>query len=270
VIDVLAILPEDKVEYYQAELGQANVLKLDFATNHESAVGMITGHPVDVVLVDAELDGEDVFVAMLRQRYPRLLVIVVDEGADFGFPGHADAISTDPFQDDELIAQIQQLVHNRHDEAMSGDNLPVIRDVSNRLRSATDLAGKAQAAVEAVRSLGYDYVAYYHAGNGLRLKAQVGPSAVNAIAPESAEPDDLMTWVAQNQRSHIAGPDDRPTHPLVARGRLGAVVCVPVSAGGQRRGVIAVCNDRPGSINQESVMLLELIAAQLASALDAL
>lgn len=76
-----------------------------------------------------------------------------------------------------------------------------------------------------------------------------------------------MGWVAQNGQSRIAGPEDRPNHPLVARGRLGAVSCVPVSFSTRSFGVIVACKDRPGSITQEAVLMLELIAAQLAAAI---
>jgi len=74
--------------------------------------------------------------------------------------------------------------------------------------------------------------------------------------------------VAQNGQSRIAGPEDNPTHPLVARGRLGAVVCVPVAFNNVNYGVIAACNDRPGSIPQDSVLMLELVCTQLAAALS--
>lgn len=77
-----------------------------------------------------------------------------------------------------------------------------------------------------------------------------------------------MSWVIKNGQSRLAGPEDSPNHPLVARGRLGAVACVPVTFSGVSYGVMVACNDRPNSMDQENVLMLELVAAQLAAALS--
>lgn len=267
MIHVLAVLTEDKIERYKNNIDKTDQLNIRFVTDQHTAIQQAAAEHVDVVVIDVELGNEDNFVLFVRQRYPRLLIVLVDEGADFGFPGQADAISTDPLNENQLVKRILQTVNDRREETLHGERLPAIRDVSNLLHSAPDLSAKAQTAVDAIQAQGYDYVAFYHLGVDLSLKAQAGPPAINAIAPETAEPEDLMSWVVQTQRSQIAAPDDRPTHPLVSRGRLGAVVCVPVSFNNQKHGVIAVCNDRPSSISQDSVMILELIATQLASAL---
>ena len=75
-----------------------------------------------------------------------------------------------------------------------------------------------------------------------------------------------MGWVAQNGQSRIAGPNDDLTHPLVKRGRLGAVACVPVHSSGNRYGVLVACREIPDSITQENVLMLELVSAQLGAA----
>jgi GAF domain-containing protein len=186
-------------------------------------------------------------------------------------PGHADDMSTDPFTKDDLVRRINKLISDRRMETLRSDSLPAVRTMSKTMKGAQGAGGKQEAAVQSVLEMGYDYVAYYEISTQeplqLRLKAQGGPKAIQSVAPTDATADDLMGWVAQNGQSRIAAPEDKPNHPLVARGRLGAVSCVPVQFGETSFGVIAACRDVPGSINQEHILMLELAAAQLASAL---
>jgi GAF domain-containing protein len=120
--------------------------------------------------------------------------------------------------------------------------------------------------------MNYTYVAFYRLESQdplrLALKAQEGPNAIQAVAPKEATDTDLMTWVAQNGQSRMAGPEDDPTHPLVKRGRLGAVACVPVIYSGSRYGVLLACREVPNSITQDNVLMLELVSAQLAAAVS--
>jgi GAF domain-containing protein len=102
----------------------------------------------------------------------------------------------------------------------------------------------------------------------MSARAQGGPGTIQAIAPKQTNPNDLMTWVVQNGQSRVAAPEDTPNHPLVARQRLGAVACVPVHFSGRTFGVMVACRERPGSITQENVMMLELVCAQLGAALS--
>src|SRR6185436_17142603 len=95
-----------------------------------------------------------------------------------------------------------------------------------------------------------------------------GPNAIQAVAPKQASPDDLISWVAKNGQSRIAAPEDEPNFPLVKKGRLGAVACVPIIFGTTRYGVLVACRDRPGTISQENVLLLELVSAQLGAAVS--
>jgi len=272
-IDILAALRQDRIKRYQDNLCDYADFVFQFSSDLTEAMALIadTDHHIDLLIVDNDLDTTHDFVKTLRQKYPRLLIVLVDEDADFGLPGHADELSTNPFSDNDLMRKIEKLVNDRRMESLRSDSLPAVRNISRQLGAAVTFTAKAEAAAEVIHDLGYDYVAYYNIDAteplSLSLIAQQGPIAVNAIAPETAGPEDLMGWVAQNQQSHIAGPDDRPTHPLVARGRLGAVVCVPVTFNGVPYGALAACNDRPGSIQQDGIVMLELVATQLGSAL---
>ncbi len=223
----------------------------------------------DVLIIDQALGGVFELVRSLRQVYPRLLIILVDEEADISIPGHADDVTTDPFTNGDLVRRIRRLVQERQTETLRADALPSIRSVAKQLRQASGLMGKADAAVRAILELGYDFVAFYRVestSDALILSATAGPEAITSIAPDQQKRSTLPGWVAENGQSRIVGPTDDPNYILVARGRLGAGICVPVGSP-NRYGVLVAGRDRPGSITQENVMLLELVSAQMAAAL---
>ncbi|GAB4528204.1 MAG: hypothetical protein OHK0046_46790 [Anaerolineae bacterium] len=271
--NLLVNVRPDHVERYQQKLATYSDFNVTFVTSHAEAAAVIADRVrhVDVFVVDNEMLGVYEFISELRQSYPRMLIILVDEGADFGMPGQADDITTDPFSHDDLANRIRRMMSDRKQETLRSDSLPAVRNIAKKLRQAIGVLGKQEAAVEACQELGYDYVAYYDIVAkdplDLTLKAQRGPKAILPIAPKKANADDLMGWVLMNGQSRIAAPEDKPNHPLVARGRLGAVVCVPVSFNEAVFGVVAACRDRPNSITQENVLILELICTQLATML---
>src|SRR6185369_3719013 len=100
----------------------------------------------------------------------------------------------------------------------------------------------------------------------LSLAAQVGPNAVTSTVPVRTDYNGLLGWVAQNGQSRIVGPGDEPNHFLIEKGRFGAAACVPVGSS-LRFGVVIACREQAGSIKMENVLMLELVCAQLASAL---
>lgn len=270
---LLAIQPESETRF-KTHLESQDGFKLRIINSTDDIPSALAsqGAHTDVLIIDNSLGDVFELIRELRQGYPRLLIILIDEEADFGMPGQADEISTDPFRHNDLAQKIRRLMSDRQLETIRSDSLPAVRNIAKRLRTATGRSGKQEAAVATCKDMGYDYVAYYHIATTdpmkLEIKAQQGAAAVQSIAPKFASPDDLMGWVAQSGQSRIAAPEDTPNHPLVSRGRLGAVACVPVSFSGTTYGVMAICNDRPASLTQENVMMLELVAAQLASALS--
>ncbi len=225
---------------------------------------------VDMLVLDNALDGAFQLVSTLRRRYPRLLIILIDEEADFSIPGRVDDVSTDPFTEDDLLRRIQHLFQERQMETLRADSLPSVRALAREFRQASGVMGKAEAAVEAIRNLGYDFVAYYRLEElkaSLVLNATAGPKALTSVTPDRQPEDTLAGWVARNGQSRIVGPQDEPNFSLVKRGRLGAGACVPVGST-KRFGVLLACREVPDSISQENVLLLELICAQLAAALS--
>jgi DNA-binding response OmpR family regulator len=271
-IDVLvAVLREDASRYYKS-LSANKDFRLQIVSDQRDALDILDNKDdhVDVVVLDNRLGGIFDFVSELRHSYPRLFIVLVDEEADFATPGQADEISTDPFENDDLIKRITRLMSDRQLETLRADSMPAVRDFAKRLRKATGESGKQQAAVSACMDMDYQYVAFYYLEGEsplrLTLRAQEGPSAIQSVAPKQAGDDDLIGWVAQTGQSRIAGPTDDLTHPLVQRGRMGAVACMPVHASGHRYGVLVACREIPDSITQDNVLMLELVSAQLGAA----
>jgi GAF domain-containing protein len=275
-VDLLVAVRQDTASRFYQNLSTQEGFAVRVVTGLADALESLADrdHHTDVLVADNALGEAQVhdLISSLRQTYPRLIIVLVDEEADFGLPGMADEISTEPFNNDDLARKINRLMSDRQLETLRSDSLPAVRNIAKRLRTATGARGKQEAAVSACMDMGYDYVAYYHLESAepikLVLRAQNGPNPIQAVAPKTTAPDDLMTWVMQNGQSRIAGPTDIPNHPLVARGRLAAVACVPVQFSRTNYGVIVACKDRPNSLTQDNVLMLELVSAQLASALS--
>jgi GAF domain-containing protein len=273
-IDLLVAVRREHSARYYKHLSAHKDFKLELVSDNRDALEILSDRDrrVDVFIVDNGLSGADELIADLRQTHSRLLIVLVDEEADFGIPGQADDISTEPFEDEDLIRRIHRLMSDRQLETLRADSLPAVRIFAKKLRTASGEGGKYQAAVEACQEMGYDYVGYYRLENldpfNVTLKAQTGPNAITAIMPKQAAAEDIIGWVSKTGQSRIAGAQDTPTHPLVSRGRLGAAACVPVDFSGTRYGVIIACREEPNSITKEQVMMLELISVQLASSIS--
>jgi hypothetical protein len=273
-VNVLVAVPREDASRYHKNLSAHEDLHVEIVSNVKDALDTLADrdHHVDIFVVDNRLGYVHELILELRQSYPRLLIVLVDEQADFAMPGQADEISTTPFEDSDLIRRITRLMSDRQLETLRADSMPAVRQFAKQLRKAAGELGKYQSAVSACRDLGYDYVAFYRLENPdpllVVLRAQDGPAAIQSVAPKEPGPDDLVTWVAQSNQSRIAGPQDVPNYSLVAKGRLGAVACVPVIFGSARYGVLVACRDQPNSITQENVLMLDLVSAQLAAAIS--
>jgi hypothetical protein len=273
LIHVLAAVRLPATAQYRESLSKDSQLKLTLVNSEANAREILANSQkrTDVFVVDNGLGEVFELIKDLRQTYPRLLILLVDEEADFGMPGHADDVSVDPFQNDDLLKRIKRLTEERSLETLRADTLPPVRTFAKSLRRAGPGRSKQQTAVEAIKELGYDYVAFYSVTPTtppeMTLGAQVGPNAITAIAPPKQDYDNsLVGWVGQNGQSRIVGPGDEPNHPFVKRQRFGAGACVPVGTT-LRFGVILACRAQPNAITQQNVLMLELVCAQLANAL---
>ncbi|MBN1565053.1 MAG: GAF domain-containing protein [Anaerolineae bacterium] len=270
-IHVLAAVKLQTLLQYRENLSQDSQIKLTLVHNEADARKALADSQkrTDVFVVDNNLGNVYELLKELRQTYPRLLIILVDQESDFAMPGHADDVSTSPFENDDLLKRLKRLNEERSLETLRADALPPVRNFAKSLRRAGQ--SKPQSAVEAIQELGYDYVAFYNivptTPPELRLSAQVGPSGITAMAPQQQDYENsLVGWVAQNGQSRIIGADDQPNHPFVRQQRFGSGACVPVGTN-MRFGVIFACREQPDAITQQNVMMLELVSAQLASAL---
>ena len=270
-IHVLAAVKLQSLVQFRESLHQDTQLKLLLVHSEDDARKKLADSQTrtDVFVVDNSLGDVYELLKDLRQTYPRLLIVLVDEESDFAMPGHADDVTTTPFENDDLLKRIKRLNEERSLETLRADALPPVRQFAKSLRRTGQ--SKPQSAVGAIQELGYDYVVFYNivptTPPELRLSAQVGPSGLTAMAPQQQDYESsLVGWVAQNGQSRIIGPNDQPNHPFIRQQRFGSGACVPVGTT-MRFGVICACREQPDAITQQNVMMLELVCAQLASAL---
>src|SRR5437667_3097402 len=162
-IFVLVAVRLPSVARYREFLAKDPKLKTTVVTSEPSAREILAASDkhTDVFVVDNGLGNVFELVKELRPNYPRLLILLVDEDADFGMPGRADDVSTEPFKDDDLIKKIKRLAEERRLETLRADALPPVRTFARSLRKAGKGLGKQQAAVEAVQELGYEFVVFY-------------------------------------------------------------------------------------------------------------
>lgn len=271
-IRVLVAVREDSVPRYRENLSKETQMQLTFATAVPQAKDMLASaeHHYDAFVVDNGLGNVFELIKELRHTYPRLWVVMVDEDADFAMPGRADAASTEPFKNDDLVKKIKRLAEERRLETLHADTLAPVKSFARLLAKAGKDAPKPQAAVDAVKQLGYDYVAYYAVVQtqppSLSLIAQNGPDDVRANASPKSDMAGLIGWVAQNGQSRIINKGDYPSHPLIESGKFETAVCTPVG-NTLRFGVLFGCKEKTGSITQEQILMVELISQQLAAAL---
>lgn len=269
-IDVLVTVPENNAKRFYDNLSIIKDFRVRVVSKITDAHQQLADANVnvDVIILDNSLDGAFETVSLVRQKYTRVLIVLVDEDADFALPGQADDISTDPFTNGDLARRVNRLMSDRRLETLRADAMPPVRAFAKQLRKAVGEIGKQQAAVATIRELGYDYVAFYRYEKAdpltVTLKAQDGSAAIQAVAPKQATIEDLIGWVAVNGQSRLANHGDELNHPLVKKGRLGAVIITPVGAT-NRYGVLVAARERPGSITMQDVLLVELISAQLAA-----
>src|SRR5690349_7966375 len=177
-VDVLvAVRREDASRYYK-NLSAYKDFRVQMVSDTGDAFNILADRDqhIDVLVLDNSLGHIYEFIQELRHSYPRLFIVLVDEEADFGMPGQADEISTEPFENNDLIKRITRLMSDRQLETLRADSLPAVRSFAKELRKASGEVGKQQAAVAACKDLGYDYVAFYRLENSnpptVTLKAQ--------------------------------------------------------------------------------------------------
>jgi hypothetical protein len=271
-IRVLVAVRESALSRFQENLSKEPKFKLTLVTSIPAAraeLALADKH-TDALVVDNGLGGMYEIVKDIRATYPRLWVVMVDEEADFGMPGRADEVSTEPFKDADLIKKIKRLAEERRLETLHADTLAPVKSFARSLSKASKGGGKQQSAVETIKQLGYDYVVLYSVTPteppSLSLSAQIGPGNIMSLMSNRADYTGVLGWVVQNGQSRVIGPGDDPSHILIQKGKFGAAACIPVGST-IRFGVILACKEHIGTISQENVMMLELIGQQLAAAL---
>ncbi len=267
-INLLIVVRREHATRYFQNLSALQEFRVRLVTDVGEAKTMLTDKHADVLVLDNELDGSFQLISYLRQAKPSLLIVSVDEEADFAIPGLADDISTTPFIENDLARRIHRLMSDRRLETLRADSMPPVREVAKKLRRAEGEIGKIEATVSACRDLNYDYVAFYRVESldplNVSLKAQDGLKPLQAAAPKTASLQDVIGLVAQTGQSRIAVQTDDINHPFVSRGKLGSLAGIAIGVT-NRYGVLLAARERPNSISQQDVMMLELLGAQLAA-----
>lgn len=268
---IVVIRPETKTQYQDYFGAQANLAVL-INTDFGAALEYLqaTNQRIDVVVVDNQLAGSAAFIRQIRAAFPRLLILLVDDEADFLMPGRADDVSLNPFEGDDLLNRIQRLLQERHIETLRADSLPPVRKAAQQLRHATDIPGRIAVTLETIRALEYDFVAFYEqadTGDSWQLVNAVGDQEIVTFAPEKQKNRTLIGQVGEHRQNQLVGPEDEPNYSLIKRGRLGCGSAVVVGNTAQVYGVMLAARQAPASVNHEDMMMLELVCAQLAAAL---
>ncbi|PJF38901.1 MAG: hypothetical protein CUN55_15930, partial [Phototrophicales bacterium] len=270
----LVAVPLRETVRYRDKLSTEPNFNLTMVTNLEQVQNTLSERVAgtSVLVIDNRLGDIHTLIKNLRLKYPHLLIIEIDEEADFSLPGQADDVSNTPFENDELIKKIKTLVEDRRLETLRADSLPSVRSVAKALMQAKGSLAKTRAAVDAIAEMGYDYVAFFNVTPtdppSMSLVTQVGDEQITRMAPTKLSYDKtIVGWTAQTGQAKIFQKEDELNHPFVARGRFKEGLCVAVG-NNIRFGVIMAChNDPERSISTESLLQVELIGAQLASAL---
>jgi DNA-binding response OmpR family regulator len=273
-VDLLVAVRQEQVARYRQHLDAYPDYHVELVSDQTDALTILADREkhVDVLVLDNGMAQAFDFVTELRQSYPRIFIVLVDEDADFATPGQADDISTEPFENDDLNRRITRLMSDRELETLRADALPAVRQFAKELRKAFyDEDGKYQAAVNACAELGFTYVAFYRVESDaetLTLKAQTGASDLCALALAVAAPDGLTARVFKSGHTRLATADDAAAEPLIGEGRLPVVSYIPVTLSNQRYGVLVAGKNQANSISQDNILMLELIAAQVASVIS--
>jgi GAF domain-containing protein len=268
-IRVLAAIPPAHQSDYRSRFGTDDQLELTLASDLKAAHSALTRpSEVDVLVIDNDLGGAFESIRDLRGTHPNLLIVMVDQQADFSTPGLADEVSVDPFSGDDLFKRIKRLAEERRIETLRTDSFPPVRSFARALRRAGRGQPRMRAAVETIRGLGYHYVAYYGARPDLpcKLQAQVGPEALTNMAPREQDGQSAVGLTAQDGQCRQLDPQGFPNHPFIREQILCSGAVVPVGST-LRFGVLVALRDEAGPIARQELQMLELVSAQFASAL---
>ncbi|MFQ3568578.1 MAG: GAF domain-containing protein [Aggregatilineales bacterium] len=267
---LVAVRREHASRYYSA-LSSAGDYAIDIVSDGVDVLERLADgrRTFDVLIFDHGLQGAHELLLTLRRDYNSLLIILVDEEADFAVPGYADDISTAPFIEDDLVRRIDRLMADRRLETISVSVPPAVRSFAKQLRKARGETGKHRAALSVCRELGFDYCAFYRPDENGRfgmLIAQDGPEVLLANAPQYSTAGDIITSALQSAETQSGNAESANLHPFLEDGSLAELVCAPVGSKA-RHGIIVAGATQPDTIGKEQIMMLNLICAQLAAVL---
>jgi hypothetical protein len=255
---VLVCAPEDRHADYASALSGLQ-MKLTTRPSWETSAP-------DLIVLDCETERAWERVTELRQRHRGLLILLVDDAADFAFPGLADDISTTPFEHDDLRRRIRRLLEERRMETLRADVMPPIREIGRRLRSVAGVDARAQVIVEVCLELGFTYAAVYRLnaqGETAALVCERGDGSIAATPAHHPGEDDAIAATALTGQSIPVSPAGSGKHPLVEGGSLQSGAAVAI--GSATRFGVLFAGKASQNLSAQDILLLELIAAQAAA-----
>lgn len=268
-IRVLAAVHSERAARYKQEFSSVIWVRAHVLSCITQAVQQVETFLPQILVLDQAIDGASAYLDTFRQQFPHIMIILVDEDADFALPGIADDIATTPFKEGDLLRRIRRLLANRQMETLRADAMPPVHDLNKRLRKAIGEQAKAQEAVNACLNLGFVYAALYRMDSRdpiqVNLVAQCGASEIQLLAPQQVDDTQAVGWVAKTGQSRVLNPADNPGHPLIPK-YLSAAAIVPVGVA-NRYGTLFAAKNIGSSVQQQDLLMLELVAAQLASTL---
>lgn len=270
-IQLLAAVPRAIASLYYGALTQYDLTLLSDSRDALEALEDRSRH-FDALVLDANLPDADTLLADIQYNWPRMMVILVDESGVSALRNQvaADRISTTPFVDEDLDRRILRLLSDSQLETMPANTMLPVRKLARMLRAEEAPGERFQIAVEACQTLGYRYTAFYRVDQQepmvLKLAAQQGEDMIRLLVPLSASNNDLIAEVARSGQSRIVTASDAADYLPVAVGDLGSAALVPAGRA-VCFGVLVAGREAAGSIGEQNVTVLELVAAQLAAAL---
>lgn len=274
-IPLLASVPRAWFPVYEATLtasGQYTVTLLSDGREALAALNDRSSH-YDAVIIDSRLPDAGELLDEIADAHPRMIVVWVDESVNPPLRAkvHADHICTSPFEGDELEQRITRLLADRQLETIHANTALPVRELARLLRADDQPGDRFQIAVEACRTLGYDYAAFYRVDQQepivLKLAAQCGLEDMHLLVPLSASGSDLIAQVASNGESRILTHDTAADYLPVSVGELGSAALV---AAGRAVcfGVLVAGKIGDDGITTQNLTVLELVGAQLGAAIS--
>jgi signal transduction histidine kinase len=273
--------------------------QLAVAENGPEALEKAADLAPDLILLDVMMPDMDGFEVCQRLRadpllgdVPVIMLTALDDSDSRlrGIQAGADDFVSKPFEYVELQARVRTILRlNRYrrllmermqreqaEEALAQrvTQLALLNRIGGRLAAMLELDGLLSEAVRLVQDFGYPRVTLYtmdQGGRGLLLKASAGAfSSPLTTGSRIGLGQGLVGWVAQRGERLLV--DDVTADPRYAdscpdQDTDCSELAVPLRVSGEVVGVLDVQSPRLNAFDENDVMVMEILADQIATAI---